>query len=327
MTHRPSKETIRPAVRRHARNTHRSARFGTALVLLFGLNSSILAVVGGTEDLLNSYSSVGYVVTSNGISLSLGSVVALDANWVLTAAHVVDDPAFPPSFLVMGDPNGTEGVYFNDLPVIIHPDYVPGELHDDLALIRMSAITPIDPSFVPVSFATLSNADLGTGRPATATITGYGGINVDAVFDPAAPITRRFGAAPTDPFGPPPPPVDPGFPYDCSSGMLLCTYGTTGGAPGDSGGAMFVNYGGGEVVAGINSFIFDENDLLNPPTDPEWDDGYWTVSTSTAYYEAWITSHVPDAMFGAPVPIPPAVYLFGAGLIGVFGVNRRRAKH
>jgi hypothetical protein len=81
-----------------------------------------------------------------------------------------------------------------------------------------------------------------------------------------------------------------------------------GGAPGDSGGAMWLDYGEGEIVAGINSFIFDENVLLNPPETPDWTDGYWTVGTSTAYYQDWITSHVPTARFGgSPVPIPPAV--------------------
>jgi hypothetical protein len=104
---------------------------------------------------------------------------------------------------------------------------------------------------------------------------------------------------------------------------LLCTFDTTGGAPGDSGGAMWLDYGGGEVVAGINSFIFDENDLLNPPETPDWSDGYWTVGMSTAYYEDWITSYVPTATFGgSPVPIPAAFWLFGSGLLGLFAIAR-----
>jgi len=78
-------------------------------------------------------------------------------------------------------------------------------------------------------------------------------------------------------------------------------------------------------VAGINSFIFDENDLLNPPGEPDWTDGYWTVGTSTAYYEEWITGYVPTAMFGgSPVPIPASVWLFGSGLIGLIGIARRK---
>ena len=107
--------------------------------------------------------------------------------------------------------------------------------------------------------------------------------------------------------------------------MLLCTYSTTGGAPGDSGGAMWLDYGAGEVVAGINSFIFDENDLLNPPVTPDWTDGYWTVGTSTAYYKDWISSYVPGATFGGTaVPVPSAVWLFGSGLIGLIFITRRK---
>ncbi len=132
----------------------------------------------------------------------------------------------------------------------------------------------------------------------------------------------RYGS-----LGPLNPGFDPGFPFDCSLTMYLCTWSTTGGAPGDSGGAMWLDYGGGEVVAGINSFIFDESDLVNPPGTPNWDDGYWTVATSTAYYEDWITGIVPNAMFGsAVVPVPAAVWLFGSGLIGLIGVAGRKRR-
>jgi hypothetical protein len=288
-------------------------------LLYLALTSNAQAIVGGTEDVFNTYSSVGYTLGTAG---TLGSVVALDPQWVLTAAHVVDEP---PAFLVMGDPfAGTEGLYFFIDQVIPHSDYVRGEFHDDLALIKLSAADPIipTPGIVDASFATLSNVDLGGGLPATATLTGYGLTAFDGTLDT---LLRHQGVAATDPFGPLAPSVDPGFPYDCSLAMLLCTYGTTGGAPGDSGGAMWLDYGGGEVVAGINSFIFDENDLLNPPGEPDWSDGYWTVGMSTAYYADWISSHVPTAMFGAsPVPIPSALWLFGSGILGMFVIARRR---
>jgi Trypsin len=297
------------------------------LFLYFALTTNVHAIVLGTDDVLNTYSSVGYTVTSAG---ALGSVVALDPNWVLTAAHVaVNDP----SFLILGDPNpredGTtaEGIYFFIDQVILHPDYMSGEFHDDLALIHLSDLDPIVPmpGVVDVSFATLSNVSLSGSLPATATVTGYGVTSIDGSVDPNEPILRRYGVAATDPFGPPTPPVDPGFPYDCSQPMFLCTYDTTGGAPGDSGGAMWLDYGGGKVVAGINSFIFDENDLLNPPEAPDWSNGYWTVATSTAYYEDWITSYVPSAMFDSShVPIPSAVWLMGSGLLGLVAIARRK---
>ena len=291
--------------------------------IYLAFNSYAHAIVLGSVDTFNTYSSVGYTLTGSG---GFGSVVALDQNWVLTAAHVVESD---PLFMVMGNPNnGAEGLYAFFDEVIKHPDYVSGEFHDDLALIKLSSFDPINPvpGSVDASFATLSNIGLSSGIPATATITGYGLTAIDGAVDPNEDLLRRYGIAATDPFGPLAPPVDPGFPYDCSLAMFLCTYSTTGGAPGDSGGAMWLDYGDGEIVAGINSFIFDENDLLNPPGTPDWTDGYWTVATSTAYYEDWIRGHVPTAMFGgSPVPVPAAAWLFGSGLLGLIGVARRHS--
>jgi hypothetical protein len=191
------------------------------------LSSNAHAITSGTVDGSNAYSSVGYTFTGT----ALGSVVAIDPFWVLTAAHVVETGTL---YLVMGDPiTGAEGLYLPD-QIIIHPDYEPGEFHDDLALINLSPANPIEPvpGVVDASFATLSSVDLSSGLPVTATLTGYGLTQVDGPLDPNEPILRRVGTAATDPVGPTPaPPFDPGFPFDCSLPMLLCTYGTSGGAP------------------------------------------------------------------------------------------------
>jgi len=90
-------------------------------LLYLALTSNVHAIVLGTVDDGNIYSSVGYTLTAGG---ALGSVVALDPNWVLTAAHVVDDPESPPVVLVMGDPNSdtnAEGLYIYIDQVILHP--------------------------------------------------------------------------------------------------------------------------------------------------------------------------------------------------------------
>ncbi len=332
------------------------------LVLYLALSSAAHAIVDGAIDVNNTYSSVGYTGTLGG---AFGSLVAIDSSWVLTAAHVVavdvptgvlNPPVDSPVFMVLGNPQQADPfgpgeqffIFFDE--VIIHPNYVSGEFHDDLALIKVSQTIPdtdaIDlASGLEASFATLSNVDLDFTSPdflplpAATTITGYGQLTVGG--DPqAGDILRYQGDAVTyagDPFvtlGAPF--VDPGFPYDCSQAMMLCTYSTgappgsnAGGAPGDSGGAMFVDYGGGDVVAGINSFIFDENDI-DPNEELNWENGYWTVGTSTAFYEGWIRGVVEGdggtVNFGAaPVPLPPAIYLFVAGLIGVMGITRRRS--
>jgi len=163
---------------------------------------------------------VGYTVGTAG---TLGSVVAIDQNWVLTAAHVVEDQ---PAFLIMGDPNtpGAEGVYFLIEQVIPHHNYIPGEFHDDLALIKLSVADTINPSLVDASFATLSNVDPSGGLPGTATLAGDGLTEIGGTIDPDAPILRHSGAANMDPLGPLTPPVDPGFPYDCSLAMLQYGY-------------------------------------------------------------------------------------------------------
>ncbi|MCG3201245.1 MAG: hypothetical protein NFCOHLIN_01111 [Gammaproteobacteria bacterium] len=290
------------------------------------LGSNAHAIVLGTVDADNTYSSVGYTLTLTG----LGSVVALDPLWLLTAAHVVEGG--DPLLLVMGDPNtdvdDAEGLYpfFDD--VIVHPDYEDGQFHGDLALIKLNEANPIIPipGVFDASFATLSNVGLHGGLPGTATLTGFGLTAVDGTVGPREPILRRIGVADTDPVGPaPPPPFNPGFPIDCSQPMLLCTYGTSGGAPGDSGGAMWLDYGGDPVVAAIMSYVFDESDLTRPPGTPNWDDGYWTVGTSVAYYQDWIRSYVPDALFGgAPVPVPAAFWLFGSALLALGAIRHER---
>ena len=294
--------------------------------LYLAISSSAQAIVMGTDDISNTYSSVGYTLTSGG---ALGSVVALTPNWILTAAHVVEDA---PALVVMGDAfAGTEGAYIFFDQVILHHDYVSGEFHDDLALVRISDIDPINPvpGYIDASFATLSNVDPGSSvLPSTATITGYGTTDIDAGIDPNAPLVRRYGIAETDPFGPADPGFDPGFPYDCSLDMFICTWSSTGGGPGDSGGALFLDYGNGDIVAGINSFIFDENDLFDPAVTPNWDDGYWTVATSTAYYQDWILENVPDANFAGitAVPVPAALWLFSSGFIVLAGLGYKRAE-
>ena len=280
-------------------------------LIFLALNANAHSITLGAVDILNKYSSVGYTLTATG----LGSVVALDPHWVLTAAHVVEGD---PLLLVMGDSSlGTEGFYLFFDEVVVHPGYVSGEFHDDLALIHLNDLDPIIPvpGFLDASFATLSNVSRSVGLPGSTTLTGYGLTQVDGSADPNEPLLRRVGVADTDPVGPAAPPFNPGFPFDCSLPQLLCTHGTTGGAPGDSGGAMWLNYGGGEVVAAIMSFVFDENDLLNPAQTPNWGDGYWTVGTSVAYYQDWISNYVPDAAFGgSPVPLPAAVWLSAGGV-------------
>ena len=126
------------------------------------------------------------------------------------------------------------------------------------------------------------------------------------------------------------PPFPTVFPTECGDGAIHCVYGA-GGAPGDSGGGVFVDSVDGEVVTAINSFIFDENDL--DPTRPlDWSDGYWTVGTSVAAYEAWIKAPQAGVFTGANfsaaafVPLPASIWLLGSSLLGLILVAGRTSR-
>ncbi|MDA0823795.1 MAG: trypsin-like serine protease [Proteobacteria bacterium] len=303
---------------------------GCSFILLLALSSNTLAIVDGQVAGINEYQSVGSVISGGG---GLGSFVALSSTWVLTAAHVVDND--PNAILIAGhqDAPGGEAFFFAE-QVILHPDYVAGEFHDDLALIKLSDFDPIVPSAHNISFATLSNVALPTNIPMTATVTGWGQDTVDGPVADDFEFVRRFTTVNTDtadPFatvGVMPFPTS--FPTACAGGQILCTYGTNGGAQGVSGGGIFLDYGGGEVVAAINSFLFDENDI-DPNIPLDWTNAYWTVGTSVAAYRAWIeepeTGVFTNAQFAAaPVPLPGAIWLIGSALSGVFAAQRNRKR-
>ena len=284
--------------------------------------SNAHAVMMGNLAGVNDYSSVGSVISGGG---GLGSFVAVSDLWVLTAAHVVDTS--PGAALIGGHPDSPSGeayfIYVED--IIIHPDYTPGEFHDDLALIKLSDIDPIVPNAYSMSFATFSSVPLPGTLPEPATVTGYG---QEEIGDDTGVGFRRFVSVATDTADPFSIVGTAPFPTDCGGGMIHCVYGMGGGAPGDSGGGVFVNSVAGEVVTAINSFIFDENDL--DPTIPlDWTNGYWTVGTSVAAYEDWIKVPLEGVFTGANfsdaafVPIPAAIWLFGSSLLVLIAVSKK----
>jgi len=75
----------------------------------------------------------------------------------------------------------------------------------------------------------------------------------------------------------------------------------------------------------FNSFTFDL--LLN---EPEQDSRFWGISGLGSFSKITLTTSldsgygVDDVTFGAAVPIPPAIWLFGSGLLALAGGVRRR---
>jgi hypothetical protein len=147
------------------------------VVLLMVLSSNAHAIMGGQIAGIDEYQSVGSVIAIDAAlnTARLGSFVALSSTWVLTAAYVVDSPGG--ALLIGGHQDAPAGEPFFFIErIILHPNYMVGESHDDLALIKLSDFDPIVPSAHNMSFATLSNVALPTGIPTTATITGWGKI-------------------------------------------------------------------------------------------------------------------------------------------------------
>jgi len=247
-----------------------------------------------------------------GAGAGSGTVIA-NGWWVLTAAHVVFGvPASSVSFQIGAATYNAQNVY-------IYPGY-SGITHD-IALIELNApVAGVTPAQIYTGTNEIGKHGHSVGYGLTGTgTTGFinntygtkramrnvidliilpdGTINPNGTillsdFDSPAGTNNSLG-----PWGSSPTPLD-------LEGM---------GAPGDSGGPVFILEGGVWYIAGVHSFIGD----LGPPAgNGQVDARYGDIlgSTRVSSYAGWINSVVPE---------PASMTALAIGLIGLLARRRR----
>lgn len=296
---------------------------------------------GAHVALADAYPSVGsiYLETAIGVFLT-GSGVLIHPEWVLTAAHVVDENGIPP--VLLDEPTtpyfvpGPDSIVSATIgPFIQGQNWFPHQSWNsnpnngyDIGLIHLAEpITDIVP-------ARLYNGSSELGR--VATTVGYGdrgtgetgALTNDGLRRAGQNIFDATGAdIPTTAGGPLSPHImfadfdDPGNEdgYNYFGGDPLpldMEYAT---ASGDSGGGTFIDFGDGQgpVLVGITSVggAFEETDV--PSGDGTPDSSYSDLYgvTRVSLFHDWITSTV-------AIPEPTAV---GVTLVlGTFALARRR---
>lgn len=225
-------------------------------------------------------------------------------DWILTAGHCIDNNGLTPGQYTVN----IGGVVRTGAQKVVNPGWT-GSLSagTDIALLRLaSPITTITPARLNDSIADVGMLGTHVGRGRTGTgLTGHttfddvmrAGTNMQDVTGAA------FGWNPaiilTD-FDNPTNPADNWFGSPSPSAL------EAGLAPGDSGGAMFVDFGAGPVLAGVHSFISSQDGSTN------MDYGDASGSIRVVSHYAWIAG-----VTGIP---EPSTWLM-LGLAAAFGIG------
>jgi secreted trypsin-like serine protease len=263
-------------------------------LILVGLCSSPTATAGTIRHdrpdssytgLAASYPAVGSLTWSTYIC----SATLIDDDWILTAGHCLDEVGLSASDWTFDLSDSGGGVHVG-AERYLNPGWV-GELKDgtDIALLKLATR---ESTVAPASINTDTSE---VGR--TATHVGYGltGTGLTGAITPAG--TKRAGNNVVD--------IDGSVVSGYSDDILFEDFdsGSAGDnwsgsatqqdleyliAGGDSGGALFMDFGSGPVVAGVHSFIASVDGNLDA------DYGDLAGSTRVSSYASWISSTMTD---------------------------------
>jgi len=198
-----------------------------------------------------------------------GTLIAPEA--VLTAAHCLDWVQVESTQVFFGDDVSTGvGSYRQVAAGAVHPDYLPGELGADIAVLNLAEPAPAGVSPIPALPAAqgLTQADVGR-------MLRFSGFGRDENGDEGEKLVVQQALAD----------VCPG-PADCGQTVARAfTYSQAGGGPcsGDSGGPAFIDRGAQEYVAGVTSY--GDRDCVE-----------YGVSTSVHAYAAFIDDQIGVAL-------------------------------
>jgi hypothetical protein len=292
--------------------------------------------------LADAYPSVGaiYLDTAVGAFLSASGVL-IHPEWVLTAAHVVDENGIPPELL--GEPvtpyfvpgpdsivSGTIGPFIEGDNWFPHPNWDKNANHGyDIGLLHLSEpITDIVPATLYAGSdeldrvgTTVGYGHRGTGETGAITNDGLrrAGQNIlDATGDEIPNTVAGWPISPHLIFADFDDPDDvDGFNYFGGDALPLDLEYMI--ASGDSGGGTFVDFGDGPVLVGISSVggAFETTD--DPAGDGVPDSSYSDVYgiTRVSLFHDWILT-------SAAIPEPTGVATALLILATVLGNRRRR---
>ncbi len=259
------------------------------LILLIPLLSfSQIDIVGGTDADISDYPwQVALIEQSGGWIWAFCGGSIIDSNWILTAAHCMEDVNINNLYVRAGSDNSYAqgGVSYSVEEVIVHPNYNSNTMNNDIALIKLNNSISFNSNKQPINLMCDFQADLGAQNPGVeATITGWGETetnNYNGTLQVAeVPITNtsNYGWGQID------------------ADMIMAGYfsGGTDTCQGDSGGPMVVRDVDDTdwLLAGITSWGYGCAEV-----------GYPGVYTRVSYFEDWICTNTDGDVCASEVEI------------------------